>query len=192
MLDDLQALFTGTLLTALGVALLSSAKLVTGGTVGLVFLLQHSTGLSFGLLFCAINLPFYLIAVKRRGWGFTGKTICSVLLLSAFVELMPFVLQFDSVHPVYAAVAGGLLTGVGMLILFRHNASLGGFNILCLHLQDKFGWPAGITQLILDSTVLLLSAFTLGLSSAAVSLIAAVILNLSLASNHRPGRYITA
>lgn len=44
--------------------------------------------------------------------------------------------------PVLAAVVGGLLCGTGMLILFRHRASLGGLDTLVLYLQERLGWRA--------------------------------------------------
>jgi uncharacterized membrane-anchored protein YitT (DUF2179 family) len=188
-IEDLQAIFTGTLLAAIGVTILSKAGLVTGGLVGVALFLHQLTGIAFGLLFAAINLPFYVLAVRKKGWGFTIKTLGSVLLLSAFCEAIPSLFRFGEIQMMFAAVSGGLLAGVGLLILFRHNASLGGFNILCLYLQETFGLRAGFTQLTLDCLVLLLCALITGLYTAAISLIATVILNLTLANNHRAGRY---
>jgi uncharacterized membrane-anchored protein YitT (DUF2179 family) len=191
ILEDTQALLAGTLLAALGVTLLDAAHLVTGGVVGLTFLLRHWLHPSFGLLFFALNLPFYLLAIGKKGWHFTLKTFCAVLLLSALADWMPLLLQLDHVHPLFAAVAGGLLLGVGLLILFRHQASLGGLNILVLYLQERFGWSAGLVQLGIDGAILLISALVVGPSAAALSLLAAAVLNLTLAVNHRPGRYLS-
>lgn len=188
--EDGQALFTGILMAGLGVTLLSKAGMATGGLVGVALLLQQWTGMSFGILFAVINLPFYILAWKKKGWRFTLKTLVSVLLLSALCDLMPSLLTFNPVNILFAGVAGGVLAGVGLLILFRHNASLGGFNILCLYIQETTGVPAGITQLVLDCTVLVLFGFVSGPVNAALSFIAALILNLTLASNHRPGRYL--
>ncbi|KRB67859.1 YitT family protein [Noviherbaspirillum sp. Root189] len=187
--EDLQAILTGTLLAAIGIAVLSKAGLVTGGVVGVALFLHQLTGIGFSVLFVVINLPFYLLAVRKKGWGFTVKTLGSVLLLSAFCEAIPSLLRFEGVDPVFAAVAGGLLAGIGLLILFRHNASLGGFNILCLYLQEAFGLRAGFTQLTLDCLVLLLFAISTNFYTASISLIATLILNLTLANNHRAGRY---
>jgi len=51
--------------------------------------------------------------------------------------------RFAELNLVYAAVFGGFAMGVGLLILFRHRASLGGVNILALFLQERFGLRAG-------------------------------------------------
>jgi uncharacterized membrane-anchored protein YitT (DUF2179 family) len=192
LLEDAQAMVAGTMMVSLGVALVGKVGLVTGGIVGLGVLLQYVTGVSFGKLFLVLNLPFYVLALKKMGWRFTAKTFTAVLLLSAFSELVPTVLELNAVAPLYAAIMGGLLMGTGLLVLFRHQASLGGFNILALYLQNCFGWRAGLVQLGLDLTLLLSAALLLPPAAVAASLACAVVLNLCLAVNHRPGRYTGA
>jgi uncharacterized membrane-anchored protein YitT (DUF2179 family) len=190
LFEDIQALIAGTLVVSLGVALLAKANLITGGTVGIAFLLHYVTDVSFGKIFFAINLPFYYLALKKMGWKFTLKTFSAIFLLSAFSELLPHVVTLENLNPVYGAVMGGLLAGVGLLILFRHQASLGGMNVLVLYLQERFGWRAGLVQLGLDTAILLLSIPVISTAGIVLSLLGAVVLNLTLAINHRPGRYM--
>ena len=75
-LEDAQALLTGTLLFALAIVLFRQAGLLTGGTAGLTFLAHYATGLSFGLLYFLINIPFYIFGLKALGKAFTLKTFC--------------------------------------------------------------------------------------------------------------------
>ncbi|HYD95944.1 MAG TPA: YitT family protein [Noviherbaspirillum sp.] len=188
--EDVQALLTGTLLVSLGVALLGKAQLITGGTVGIAFLLHYMSGISFGKLFFAINLPFYFLAVKKMGWKFTLKTFAAVFLLSAFSEMLPNVVTLSGLHPLYGGIMGGLLCGIGLLALFRHRASLGGVNVLVLYLQERYGLRAGLVQLGLDAAIMLLSVPMISLTSVLVSLVGAAVMNLALAINHKPGRYM--
>lgn len=188
--EDGQALLTGTLFMALGVTMFGYTGLLTGGTAGLAFLVHYATGWDIGLVFFAINLPFYALAWRRMGMAFTVKTFAAVGLLSLLIHLLPKVIGFQLLNPAFAAVTGGLLMGAGMLILFRHRASLGGLNVLVLHLQEKFGWRAGKVQMLFDC-VIVLSAFALvDWQHVALSVAGAVVLNLTLAVNHRPGRYM--
>jgi uncharacterized membrane-anchored protein YitT (DUF2179 family) len=190
ILEDIQGVVAGSMLAALGVTMLSSAHLLIGGTAGLGFLLRYSTGLSFGIVFFLLNLPFYWLAYKRLGLAFTLKTFCAVALTSVLTEILPGLIPITGIDPLVAALFGGLLIGTGMLALFRHRASLGGFGILALYLQDKFGWRAGFVQLGLDAVVLALSFFVATPFVILCSIIAAVTLNLTLAINHRTDRYI--
>lgn len=189
-LEDVQALLIGTLLVSLGVTMFGKSSLITGGTAGLAFLTHYATGITFGKLFFLINLPFYWLAFKKLGRAFVLKTFAAVALLSVFTEFMPLVLHIDRINPFYAATAGGALMGVGLLVLFRHRASLGGLNILVIYLQERFGWRAGLVQLAFDSLILAGSLSVISAASVAISLIGAAVLNLTLAINHRPGRYM--
>ncbi|MEG3002444.1 MAG: YitT family protein [Comamonas sp.] len=189
LVEDAAALFTGCTLISVGIALCSGAKLLTGGMVGLAFVLHYATDLPMGQLFFALNLPFYWLAWKKMGVAFTLKTFAAVLLLSLLTDLQPHVMQLGNLHPLYAAIAGGLLLGVGMLVLFRHRGSLGGIGIAALYLQDRYGWRAGKVQMALDCLILLAACATVEPSRVGWSIVAAITLNLALTMNHRPGRY---
>lgn len=189
LLEDLQALLSATLMIALAINLYKAAGLLTGGTAGLGFLLSYATPISFGVGYFLINLPFYILAFKRMGWAFTLRTLCAVSLVALLVELTGHWVQFSQLQPVYAAVLGGILMGVGMLMLFRHRASLGGVNLLVLYLQDRFGWRAGKVQMLIDCLILLGALAVVDLPAILLSVLGAVVLNLVLAFNHKAGRY---
>ena len=191
--EDVLALLTGTLLAALGIVLFNQAGLMAGGTVGLALLLNYATGLDLSLAMLATTAPFYALACLRMGREFTVKTLAAVALAALFVQLLPRGLVFTYISPVLAAVVGGLLAGLGMLVLFRHRASLGGLNVLAIHLQDRLGWSAGKVQMALDALILAGGGLLLGdLPRVAASLLAVMVLNGVLAINHRPGRYRSA
>lgn len=188
--EDISAGLTGTLMVALGVALYTKATLLTGGTAGLALLLQYATQLDFGTLFFAINLPFYGLSILRMGWKLTVRTFLAVLLVSYFAKLTPDWLGIEHLNPLYAAIMGGVLMGVGLLVLFRHRTSLGGVNILALYAQERYGIRAGYVQLSIDAAILLASLFVIDADKVALSLVGTAVLNLILATNHRPGRYM--
>ena len=188
--EDIQALLTGTLFVSLGIVMFGYTGLLTGGTAGVAFLVHYATGWNFGLVFFTINLPFYGLAWKRMGRTFTFKTFAAVGLLALLTNLMPQVLQFAQLNAVFTAVLGGLLMGTGMLILFRHRASLGGFNVLVLYLQERFGWRAGRIQMALDCAIVLGSFAVMDWQHTALSVLGAVVLNQTLATNHQAGRYM--
>ncbi len=188
--EDALALLTGTALVALGIAFYSHAGLLTGGTVGLAFLLKYLAGWSIGPVFFLLNLPFYALAIWRMGWKFTLRTVCAVGLVSLFAELTPQWVRFAELNVVYAAVFGGFAIGIGLLILFRHRASLGGVNILALFLQERFGLRAGTFQMGIDALIVMAAVFVVPVDKVLLSVLGAVALNLVLAINHRADRYM--
>ena len=188
--EDVLAIAIGTLFVSFGLVMFKQAGLLTGSTAGLAFLIYYLTALPFGAVFFVINLPFYYLAFRRMGWRFTVKTFCAVAMVSAMTELHGRFIHFSLLEPVYAAVFGGLLMGVGFIVLFRHQASLGGVNILALYIQDTYGLRAGKLQMGVDLTILMASYFVVDLKALLVSVIGAVALNLVIWMNHRRDRYV--
>ncbi|MEM6162547.1 YitT family protein [Erwinia sp. P6884] len=189
LLEDLLALLFGTLLVSFGVTLLKTAGALTGSTAGIAFLISYLSHTSFGIAFFAINIPFYWLAVKRMGWAFTLKTFAAVGLVSLFSQMHTLFIHFSALDPFYATLFGNVIMGIGFIVLFRHKASLGGVNILALWLQDRYGIRAGKLQMGVDTCVVLASLFVVPLPMLVASVAGALILNLIIAMNHRPGRY---
>lgn len=188
--EDIQALLVSTLFMALSVTLFRHAGLLTGGTAGLAFLLHYLSGYAFGPIFFIINLPFYIFAVRALGWAFTFKTFAAVAMLSIYSEVLPGWIQLGNLNPVFAAIMAGLLAGVGLLMLMRHRASLGGIGVLAIYLQEKHGWRAGKVQMAADCAIVLAALLIKDFSLVMLSIVGAVALNLVIAVNHRPGRYL--
>ena len=109
---------------------------------------------------------------------------------SLFAHFLPRGMTFDYLSSALAAVLGGLLCGAGMLMLFRHKASLGGMNVLVLYLQERFGWRAGAVQMLFDCLIVLAAFAVVDWWHVALSVLGAVVMNMTLAVNHRPGRYL--
>ena len=187
--EDALAILTGTLIMSLGVIIYSKAMLLTGSTSGLALLLQYATGAEFWLVFSLVNLPFYVLAVKRLGWMFALRTFIAVSLVSLFSRLTAGWVEIARLDPIYAAVVGGGLMGMGLLILFRHRTGLGGINIVAIYLQERFGIRAGYFQLAVDLAILAAAFFVLPPSNLVLSVIGAAVVNMTLAINHKPGRY---
>ena len=188
--EDALAMLMGTLFIALGMLIYSKTMLLTGSTAGLSLLLSYITKVQFGIIFFVINLPFYWLAWKRLGWKFTARTFIAVGLVTIFSRLTEQWVGFAHLDPVYATVVGSGLCGTGLLMLFRHRTGLGGVNILAIYLQEKHGIRAGFFQLGVDLAILAGAFFVLAPDRLLLSVVGAAIVNLTLAINHKPGRYL--
>ena len=188
--EDFQAITFGSLLVAFGVAMFTHLSFLTGGTAGIGFLTSYISPYSFGEVFFVINLPFYALAIWRLGWVFTIKTFVSVFLVSFLSDFIPTVFEFGEVNKLFGAILGGIMIGTGLLMLFRHKASLGGLNILSLYLQKYHDVNAGRFQMVADSITIVCAFFVVDLWSIAYSVLAAFVMNLILAINFKKGRYL--
>jgi uncharacterized membrane-anchored protein YitT (DUF2179 family) len=187
--DDAVGLGCGAVVMSTALLLLSAGGVVTGGTAGLALLLSYAIPVPFGVLFVLINLPFFALALWQKGWRFTLRSLLTVLVTSALVQLQQLLIGPFEIPAGLAAVVGNVLAGVGLLILFRHASSLGGFGILALLAQERLGWRAGYVQLALDAVVVLSSLAVSSPLLVLVSALGAAVLNGVIAVNHRPGRY---
>jgi len=187
--EDVIALLIGSSLVSFGLLFLKEAGLLIGGTAGISLLAHYKFGINFEIIFFLINLPFYYFSIRKMGWGFSIKTFIAVLLVSLLSTLHSKFIHIQEIVPIYASVFGGFIFGIGLIILFRHKASLGGFNILALYLQDKYSIQAGWLQMGADVVVILLSLSIVTTKQLILSILCGLIFNAIIALNHRKDRY---
>jgi len=190
VIEDAQGLAFGATMAAFGIVLLTHLGMITGQTAGLAVLLSYATGIPFGWVFFAINLPFYWFGYRRMGLSFTVKTFLAVVALSGLSALMPGWIDFSTLNPAFGAVLFGFVSGSALLAIFRHGASLGGIGILALYLQDRTGFRAGHTQLLFDVALFAVALTVLPWQTVGWSFLGAAVVNLVIAINHRRDRYI--
>ncbi len=190
LLEDALGIGASVLMVALAIGIFQELGLITSGIAGLAIVIHYATGWQTGIVFFLLNLPFYYLAVTRLGWGFAIKTFGAVLLLAVLVDLQSWLISFESIDPIFGVVAAGVMIGFGVLGVFRHRASLGGYGILSIWMQDRFGVKAGLSMLVFDFATFCFALFVAPWELVALSLLGAVILNTFLAINHRTDRYI--
>lgn len=189
-LEDVQGLSIGIFICGIGITILAQLGFVTGQTAGIALIFAHLSGWSFGLCFFVINLPFYWFGYKRLGLEFTIKSVICVTCLSLLTDYLPLGFAVDQVNPVLGTAIFGVLTGLGLLAVFRHRGSLGGMGVIALIIQDKTGFKAGYVQLIVDCVIFAVAAFLFPLTVVLYSLFGALILNMVITFNHRRDRYL--
>lgn len=140
---NLLLLTSGSLLFILGVnGIVMHHNFITGGLYGACLLLFYKTEwLSPGMIYLLMNVPLCVI-----GWFFVSKrfvlySVYATLVLSFGSELI--VLDFGISEQIYAAIAGGFLTGAGSGIILRSIGSAGGLDIVAIILNKKYNLGVG-------------------------------------------------
>lgn len=187
--EDILAMFTASLIVAMGIYLFKESGFLTGGTAGIALILTEVLPFSFGQVFFVINLPFYYLAWTRMGKRFTANTFISVTIVSFFADNLHHVINISDLNPIFAALFGGLSLGVGVLIMFRHVSSLGGLGVLAKFVQDRLSFSAGKFQMAVDVAIVCVGFFLVSIEILALSILGAIAMNLVIAINHKPGRY---
>lgn len=173
------------LCVAIGVQFLTSSNLVIGGTAGLGIVLQHLTGVSFGILFFTINLPFYFMALSQLGLAFTIRSFISVSIMSAMSDTLALMFTFELPHPLLGAIIGGAIIGIGLIFLFKEGSSLGGFNMLCIFLDKRYGINPGKTMFLTDILIVASASIVFGIVQVLYSAIAIFMMTSILGRYHK-------
>ncbi|GLS27802.1 YitT family protein [Marinibactrum halimedae] len=188
MKNNLNRTFTmleGCFLVSLGICFLNFNQLLVSGTAGLSALLAYTQPLSFGVFFTVINLPFFLLALKFLGRSLAINSLIAILIVSGLSDLLNAYISVASIPPIICALAAGILTGMGIAIIFKANASLGGINILALFLERRFGLHSSITLLTYDSLLALAALLILPLESVMYSAASFATLSIILRRYHK-------
>ena len=189
LLDDIVGISASALLASVGVFLMDSGHVVTGGIAGLALLISYATPLSFSVVWILASIPFLPLAVWKKGWNFTLRSLVAIVLVSLFTQLTAMNLGPLDIDPLFGAVVGNVVASIGVLGLFRHHSSLGGFNVVALIAQEQYGWRAGYVQLVIDLAIVAGAFFVASPVIVLYSAVGAFVFNFILALNHREGRY---
>ena len=152
-------LLLGSVIYAVAIGLfLDPNNLAPGGVTGVAIILNSLTGFETGTLLIIMNVPLMLLGIWKFGFKFCVTTILTVLLSSLIVNWLSPIGALTS-SPLPAAVAGGVLMGIGMGIIFRERATTGGADIVVRLLKLKFKHlRTGALMLMTDLVVILASA----------------------------------
>ncbi|AEG58349.1 YitT family protein [Desulforamulus ruminis] len=157
------------------------ANITEGGVLGMILLLNHWFGISPSLLSPVLDAFCYALAFKYLGRNFLKASIVSTLSLAGFFKLweqLPPILPDLSAHPLIAALAGGLLVGVGVGLVIRQGGSSGGDDALALTISKVVRCRIAHAYLATDIAVLLLSLSYIPLRCIAFSLVTVTVSSL--------------
>ncbi len=149
---------------SLGIALfLSPNALAPGGMSGVAIIINKLSGLPTGMMIVILNIPLLIAGFFVVGRWFLVKTICSIAVSSVLIDLWPKIIpQYTPVtgDKLLAAIAGAVLCGIGIGLIFRAGGSTGGTDIIA-KLTRRFapGFKTGTIFLIVDSLIITASVF---------------------------------
>ncbi|KLU62204.1 hypothetical protein CEB3_c14240 [Peptococcaceae bacterium CEB3] len=130
-------------------------RIADGGVTGIAIILHYLYHWPVGWVVFILNVPLFVLGLKLVGRKFLILSFWGVALLSLTLQVtthMP-VLTKDTL---LSAIFGGVLTGVGMGVIFRSRGSLGGTDILAVFLSRTT--PLSVGQILLGMDALIFTA----------------------------------
>lgn len=153
---DILLITLGTFVFAVGVeAILVHQKFIIGGLYGTCLFLYYETNLlSPGQWFFLLNIPLLIMGWIYLSRRFFYYSLYGVAAITLFTEILN--LNFPIEDQLYAAVAGGVICGIGTGIVLRSRGSGGGLDIIAILLNQKLNFGIGKFYMIFNAVLFLI------------------------------------
>ena len=162
----------GSLVYSLGLNLFyTKAHLLSGGMAGLALLINYEFGFPTSWVLVALNVPMFLLGIFLVNKKFILESLIGMAIFSTAIDLFKGLsIPFDS--PATAIILGGGLTGLGVGLIYRSGASVGGTDIISKILHKYFSANMATTGLVINCLIVLVSAFIYGIDQAVLTVAA--------------------
>ena len=150
ILWNLVLLTMGSVLFALGInGAVINNSFITGGLYGATLLIYYKTQLlSPSLWYLIFNIPLFVL-----GWFFVGRRFFWYSLYGMLVITLAtqwITIDFQIKDQLYAAIAGGIVSGAGSGIILRSIGSAGGLDIAAIMLNTRFNFGIGKVYMLFN------------------------------------------
>lgn len=187
----------GAILNALALNFfLIQANVYAGGFTGLAQLIASifqdffNIGIGTGVLLLILNIPVVILGWIKVGKGFTIYSIVSVIVTTIFLELLPILTVSDDI--MLNAVAGGVITGIGVGFTLKWGASTGGMDIIAMILSRMHDKPIGIYFLTLNGIIITMAGILYEPENALYTLLSLYITTRVIDAIHTRHEKVTA
>lgn len=146
------------------------AKLAAGGVVGISTLLFDLYNWTPAIVQWCINIPVFFLGYFLLGKEFSVKTLVGTILLPLCIAVTSYS-PYKIDDPMLAAIYGGIITGVGLGLVFRGKGSTGGTTIIGQLIKKYTGLSSGYAQMMIDAIIVIAAMFVFDLELALYAMI---------------------
>ncbi len=145
----------GSLITSVAVNLfIIPNKLLSGGLSGISLMLQYTVNIPMGVTILVLNIPLLALSILKINKRFTIFTILGTVSLSIFLittaPLNSILAPVEEAYRLLYCIYGGVLSGVGLGVVFSNEGSTGGLDIIAMYVKKKYGIEIGIVSFTIN------------------------------------------
>lgn len=148
----------GAVFYSVGISLfLDPNNLAPGGVIGISVILNRLVGMNTGTWYFILNVPIVLLGIWKFGVKFMTSTFVVIVMNSLLTNLLA---GFSAVteEPFLACLAGGILIGAGIGMIFRAGTTTGGTDIIVKVMKTRYKHlKTGFLFMIIDLTIVAVS-----------------------------------
>lgn len=161
---DLLFILAGSAVYAFSVNVFTAPNhIAPGGITGLATVLNYLWGTPIGLMSFLINIPIIIWAVVEIGYKLVVKTMITIALSSAMIDLFAYFLPHYQGNMILVALLAGVFEGLGLSLTFIRGATTGGTDMLARLLGRRLPHLSmGKLMLAIDGVIVAISAVVFG------------------------------
>ena len=129
-------------------------EIAPGGVTGLATMLNHLVDLPIGATALLLNIPLLIWGVIESGRRFIIRTMIITVAVSLLIDLFSLFRFAYHGDLIIAAIFGGILSGVGLGLIFLRGGSTGGTDIIAMIVCKYRNISQGRVILILDIVII--------------------------------------
>lgn len=115
---------------------LAPNTIAPGGVTGFAVIIKKIFKIPIYITNLALNIPLFAFGAKTLGKSTAIKTLYATILLSLFLKILPpLVLTHDLL---LSSIFGGVLSGIGLGMVFKFGGTTGGTDLAGAILNNKF------------------------------------------------------
>jgi len=153
---DYFIIVVGTVLVAAGLDIfLVPNKIAAGGVSGIATILHFTISVPVGAAILFLNVPLFIFSIYRLGFRFGARSLFGTVVLSLAVDVMAPFLPVFTRDVLLASLFGGVLTGLGLGLVFRSKGTTGGTDLAAAVLRSYVGINIGQLLFVVDGLVVL-------------------------------------
>ena len=138
--------------------------IISGGIASLSIILFEILGISPALIQYAFNIPLLILSFVFLGKDVAFKTILGSMLYPLFTGLIGF-LQPLTTDQMLGAIFGGIITGIGVGLVYKGKGSTGGTSTIAQLISKYTGVTLGNATLLADGIIIVIGFFTFDLEA---------------------------
>ncbi|MCT8978387.1 YitT family protein [Clostridium sp. CX1] len=172
---DLFFIIIGTIISSIGINMfIIHAKLLSGGVTGIALIFHYLFKIQVGYVILLMNIPLFILSFMKLSKRFTLYSLVGTLSLSlSLIITHPTSKMLNINDNLLYCLYGGVINGIGFGLVFVHNGSTGGFDIVTMLIRKKYSnFNIGKISFLINLVIVSISAFIFGLSNALYTLIA--------------------
>lgn len=148
-------ILAGVFLTAVGLDMfLVPNKIAAGGVSGIAIIIHYIAHYPVGTVMLAINIPLFLLGLKRMGIMFGLRSLFGTITLSLMVDLLANWVPVPTHDPLLASIYGGIIVGIGIGIVFRNKGTTGGTDLAAAVINNYMKLSVGVILFVIDASVI--------------------------------------